>query len=56
MFGVESATTEQAMVVLFLNTTTIFAIVPEYEVGLCAMYSRHLPVNRDSAKSLRLES
>lgn len=57
MFGVECVTTEQAMVVSFLDTTTIFTVVPGYEVGLCAMYPRHLPVNRYFAKpwSLKVE-
>jgi hypothetical protein len=51
VFGVGCVTAEKAMVVSFLNTATIFAIDPGYEVGLCAMYSRQSPVNRYSAKS-----
>lgn len=39
------------MVVLFMNTKTIFAIIFGYEIGLCAMYSRQPPVNRYFAKS-----
>ena len=44
------------MVVSFLNTVTIFFIILGYEVNVCAMYSRHLPVNRYFAKSLEPES
>lgn len=44
------------MVVSFLSTTTIFTINNEYEIGVCAMCSRHIPVNRYFAKSLEPES
>jgi hypothetical protein len=44
------------MVVLFLNTKTIFAIFLGYEIGLCAMYSRQHPANRYFAKSWEPES
>ena len=56
MFGAECVTTKQAMVVSFLSTTTIFTINNEHEIGVCAMCSRHLPVNRYFAKSLEPES
>jgi hypothetical protein len=51
VFGVGCVTAEKAMVVSFLNTATIFAIDPGYEVGLCAMYSTQSPVNSYFAKS-----
>lgn len=56
MFGVGCVTAEKAMVVLFLNTQMIFAIILGYEIGLCAMYSRQRPVNRYFAKSWEPEN
>ena len=56
VLGVGCVTAKQAMVVMFLDDTAVLAITHEYEVGLCTLCPRHIPMNRCYAESLEPET